>query len=733
MSVGAGVVEERLARKRRKRKGKNRGPGGPPSRQSHPITVRADDPGRPGPGSVDAPDDMVAASRLILEGLVPQAPATEADFQEVAASLVDAFRDAAIPYPIADVLIERLGAERARAIGEAAATLPDAGPAAFELAGWIAMADDRHEEGEALLRRALEVAMEDEGDDPVRILTREALALRELKVDRPGAGLEVLIPAAAWDPDLPTVQTLVAHALERIWDRAESGPEDPCPCGSPEPYAACCHEADLLGLGWFFDDAPSAELQDAAGVRWELDVMRHVREQAREAWFDGIDPDLEDPDEMSLRHAMMQEWGWLVPSLSGDEDEPQDDDDLDTLLGSIATDRSVDPHLAYSALKATELARYGLWQVRDPLPSPGAWVIELVTGAEHYVVLPEEYEKGVPRWTAFLGPILPVDGAWRLGSALMLSPAQAEQLTEEILAITLRLLPDLLSADAPDSGRTLMRGVGKALRARSKRRPLVVHVEPMDEIPAFVASRAMGGAFPQLVDSVRRMRPRLANTDGHPLELHDATIRVPDIEAARRALLSGPDFRADEPEDGAIAWYGKEVPAPERAASLAELRAQGHEVLDADEPARYVRGVVRTQGELLRAEVNSRQRLEDLLALLADRCGPAEIVEDRVVDPELDLPMPGPVGMPSVGPRVSGADQDAYQEEWRKHWPDEHVPALRGLTPRAAAKGSMRPWLEMLLRDFEYREDRRAGAPFGGPGHIEALRADLGMEAPTEP
>ena len=44
-------------------------------------------------------------------------------------------------------------------------------------------------------------------------------------------------------------------------------------------------------------------------------------------------------------------------------------------------------------------------------------------------------------------------------------------------------------------------------------------------------------------------------------------------------------------------------------------------------------------------------------------------------------------------------------EGWEKFWLDEKVPALFGRTPRQAAQGRERPYLEAMLRQFEYEVD----------------------------
>ena len=68
----------------------------------------------------------------------------------------------------------------------------------------------------------------------------------------------------------------------------------------------------------------------------------------------------------------------------------------------------------------------------------------------------------------------------------------------------------------------------------------------------------------------------------------------------------------------------------------------------------------------------------------------------------------GPIGLLSTcialtacGP---GGTADAA-EGWEKFWLDEEVPALLGRTPRQAARGRERQYLEAMLRQFEYKAD----------------------------
>ncbi|MFA5890813.1 MAG: hypothetical protein WDA27_07670 [Actinomycetota bacterium] len=62
-------------------------------------------------------------------------------------------------------------------------------------------------------------------------------------------------------------------------------------------------------------------------------------------------------------------------------------------------------------------------------------------------------------------------------------------------------------------------------------------------------------------------------------------------------------------------------------------------------------------------------------------------------------------------------------DAWAQAWIHEHVPALGGLTPREAVDDPQAIFmLEMLLRQFEYRED----------GNLKAGRASANISAIRE-
>ncbi len=99
----------------------------------------------------------------------------------------------------------------------------------------------------------------------------------------------------------------------------------------------------------------------------------------------------------------------------------------------------------------------------------------------------------------------------------------------------------------------------------------------------------------------------------------------------------------------------------------------------------------------------------------AHPCEPAE----KPIDPTLDFGWP-------AGERATRGGAAPAAEGWEKHWLDEKIPALHGRTPRQGAAGREWPYLEALLRQFEYEADLLAAE---GKSGIDTawLREQLNM------
>ena len=401
------------------------------------------------------------------------------------------------------------------------------------------------------------------------------------------------------------------------------------------------------------------------------------------------------------------------------EDLLAEDDPSGIPLRAFAADQSTPPGLAARALAWHEHIHYGLWRIDDPVPAPGLRCTDIVSGTERYVEFPAEATAGLPRWTVWLGGMVPVDGIWRsTGLGVRLSPAEADAAAEFLNAAGLAMASAL--AGKPEAPPTAI-PFGHA-------EPHGVYADDQEPVSAAVTSligKVTGALITRIAADVHRYRatpPTIANTEGDPMCLITATIAVQDGVVGKLAARRDFDLDTDEPDR--LTWWGAPIPDEQRKAMMAEaiaqLRAQGHKDVEAHEgPQRWVRGVLRVRDREITVEVNSKQRLTRLLDILRKVGADPVVTAEKRIDPAMDFAW-------AAGQRASKGGAAAAAEGWEKFWLDEKVPALFGRTPRQAARGRERPYLEAMLRQFEYEADLLAA--HGKTGVDTAwLREQLGM------
>jgi hypothetical protein len=180
----------------------------------------------------------------------------------------------------------------------------------------------------------------------------------------------------------------------------------------------------------------SAELPDADDVDWTADDRAAFGKLAEEIAWLTVNPardsgDLpDDEDLLTDEDDLPDDEDPLTDEddLPDDEDLLTDEDDASgTPLMAFSADPSTPPALAARAAAWYEYIHYGLWRIVDPVPAPGLWCTELVSGTVRYVEFPPEATAGLARWTVWLGGIVPVDGIWHsTGLGVRLSPAEGD-------------------------------------------------------------------------------------------------------------------------------------------------------------------------------------------------------------------------------------------------------------------------------------------------------------------
>ncbi len=598
---------------------------------------------------------------------------------------------------------------------------------------------DRDEPSLAVLTFGADAAHLADDHAQARRLMDQALA----RVDDPELLLRLASHLRFIGRTADAVDILAAHVAHPAYGAAAAGihqgaladarrhldgeePLGACRCGSGVDWSDCCRMREAAAIERFLDRSELHALWTAIagylpGSAYEGAVGKHVAE-----WLDLGDPDPWEPGDPEPLAQLAIEHAWIA--AGADEDR---DDDEDNVLSALAADPGTPPQIAAAARAWRDRVRYGLWQVADPHPAPGLWFTELLTGQELYVACAVEQTERLPRWGVLLGAMVPLDGAWRAtGALIQLSPSEADALCETIQAGV-----EVVAGEI--AGRRPGRRAGERLRRPSPFGPAEPHnvyayeQDPASPEAAALIGRLIGAMLPRLVAELQDARatpPALANTDGEPLSLITARVAVQDASDVAARLAVHPDFEADPEDEGRWSWLGREVPAAQRAAMLAEaraqLRAEGHadsDLLELDGPNRWVRGQLRLRENELTVEVNSQHRLEGLLAILDGFGTAATVVDQTRVDPAQDLPWP-------AGHRPLGGGLAAPEEGWARQWLDEPVPALRGRTPRQAAGAAERPLLEGLLRQFEYDADLLA-QPGQRDEETNWLRDRLGMPA----
>ena len=556
---------------------------------------------------------------------------------------------------------------------------------ALTFAAAVARAAGNTEEERRLIDQALAV---DEADDPdVRLEVIDFISTSGHAAE----AVELLEQRLMEAPDDDFAVDLYGTAIERAYATASADET------AARERAAVHRFADRTGLvalrnavsafldGTELGEAVQAQVTEELSVTDDLDWLPEDRvafgKLAGELALLTVDPG-QDEDETP------DDIGDLLP----------DDDPPGTPLRAFGANPSTPAALAARALAWHEHIHYGLWRIDDPVPAPGLRCIDIVSGTERYVEFPAEATAGLPRWTVWLGGIVPVDGIWRsTGVGVRLSPAEADAAAESIDEAGLAMAQAL--AGEPEVPPTPI-PFGHA-------EPHGVYADDQEPVPAGVASlmgKVTGAMITRIAADVHRYRatpPAIANTDGDPVCLIGATIVVGEGTAGK--LAARPDFVRDCDEPDRVTWWGALIPDGQREAMMAEamaqLRAQGHKEVEAPEgPQRWVRGVLRVRGREITVEVNSVQRLTHLVEILRKVGADPVVTLEKRIDPALDFAW-------AAGQRAAQGGAAAAAEGWEKFWLDEKVPALFGRTPRQAARGRERPYLEALLRQFEYEAD----------------------------
>lgn len=229
------------------------------------------------------------------------------------------------------------------------------------------------------------------------------------------------------------------------------------------------------------------------------------------------------------------------------------------------------------------------------------------------------------------------------------------------------------------------------------------------------ASSVLIGIWEEIVASLEDQSPlpqALRNTDGDPFLLTTDHFHIaPGMRSTvETQLLSIPGAEPPEP--------GTEPP------TYVFVRRTG----SSEQDRNVIVGQATLAGQALTVETNSIQRADALRARIEEACGDA--VRHRIrehVDPLSEKSRRAMLS-PTRDTRPPEHGQILHELQRRHYteWLDTPIPALRGNTPRQAVKTKKgRQDVDLLLREFENREQRRPDAP---PFDFSWLRRELHLD-----
>ena len=697
--------------KRKRRSPSQRRSGGPP-RRHNPAAAASE---------VEA-EFARAIDEMQARAVEAQSPATSPE--RVAALLVEDFEGLPSPVGFAQLLAEQ-NPHRARTVAERVEHLAPGSLAALTFAAEVARAVD----GDTTRATALlEQAIEADRDPAGTVALAHHLIAGGLALD----GLELVELALLDEPDDVDAQEIWAAALENIHARAAAGQRLDSYERQIFDRFSSRDSLDRLRdrIVAFVDDRPELAAHVAAGMREWLEELADAGLIDLGELAEGGGELIHERYEGLMRLAI--ERAWLRSSRDDDQLWPDDnqlwpddqEEEPSAPLALLAADPETPSDIASAARRWEDTCTYGLWQVADPIASPGVWLTDLVSGTRRYAAVPPEHIQQAGKWSVLLAALVAIDGVWRTtGAVVHMRPSEGDLAAESVHSTRIEI-------ERAISGK---RGRRRPIRPREPEPHgvLVERREPYDPLRAALISVLISDLMPTIVSELwarREAGPTLTNTDRERLEFISAVVNVPDQAAAAKRLAAHGDFKIED--EGVLTWWGGELSQLERESMLAQLRAQFGEdepVDNPDEPPRWLRGRLRPTAGGFAIEVNSEERLQALLGVFEALGLEPELTRRSTIEPSIDMP-PIQLGRPVP----FGASQQAI-DAWLEHWPDERVPALGGRTPRvAASQKHQRPRLEALLREFEHDASLLARAGRPAPD-IDRLRSRLGMERWWEP
>lgn len=510
-------------------------------------------------------------------------------------------------------------------------------------------------------------------------------------------------------PDDNRAAESYGRAIQEAYGRVtHQEPSEQCLCGRGASWQECCGPRERAALDRFTDRSDMTAISDAvAAFLTNSEYGRVIDDKVAD--FVADYDDLEwNPDGLASSRELLAEHALLTAKLPADDldEDGQEAGEAIGALAAFAADLSVPRELAAKADKWREHIHYGLWRIDDRSAAPGLWCTDICSGVVRYAEFPAWLTDGWPRWSVWLGGLVPVDGVWRAtGAGLRLSPAEADAVAEFVDDASV----SLADAVAGKQTRSTQSAERIPFGSAGPTGVLVDWREPARSDVASVIGVVVGYLLPRIVGELHLHRwtpPALRNGDGDEMCLIAAEIAVNDSEQVLDRLSARPGFERDPDDPQRVNWYGMRIPEAQQKAMQAGAMVRpgafwlaGTDIEDQAEPERWPRGRVSVGVGVgqISAQVNSDKLLARLLDVFS-KIGAAPAVTNEIrVDPAQYLTW--------SGESARARDAGPLGEAWEKYWLDEQVPALGWRTPREASTANERLVLEALLRQFEHESD----------------------------
>lgn len=462
------------------------------------------------------------------------------------------------------------------------------------------------------------------------------------------------------------------------------GRNDPCPCGSGKKYKKCHLAAD--------ESAPRPALEVAAGLHaldHELsdNLAAFARQRYADAtWKDNAIAAFEAEDEADEE--------LLLPWLVFHAETPSGTSLADEFMQERG--ETIPSWRLFDWLEAQGLAWLSAWEILDAKPGEALALRDLLTGEER-TVMERTGSRTLRRGQVVLGRVATAEGVSVLAGmhGFAADPREGAEFAREVKR---RL------GAAPRAG---AKGRAKRTKARPAAAAGLAPVDLRSEAATLVLVRRWRRIFE---DRRNAPLPEVRNTAGDALLLtndHFAFEESARAEIARR-LGALPGAEADR--DGASGVPDRFVFSEEKT----------------------IVATARFEDRRLVLSTNSTARADRWRALVERACGELVRFLARDTSDPIAVAMQNRASGRPLPPREPPpADAIAAVREFKirhyRAWLDEKIPALRGKTPREAARaksGAARDEVALLVKEIELGESR---LPEAERADLSFLRKELGL------